>query len=69
MVTRINGLYANNFRRKFFRATLACLATLVALYALVGLVSLAEISEGVNHAYISFWHGPWRALFQFLGLI
>jgi hypothetical protein len=29
---------------------------------------LAEVSEGINHSYSTFWHGPWKALFQLIGL-
>jgi hypothetical protein len=73
MVAAIRNMYIakdRSDRRKSLIGAIASMSAVVATaYVAVGLTSLAEVSVGINHVYSTFWHGPWRALFQILGLI
>jgi len=41
----------------------------IVIYIIISGFSLIAVAMGEDVPYISFWHAPWRFLFQLLGLV
>ncbi len=48
---------------------LAFVAAIVVMWFFIGLISLGQAASGDPVYYVNWLHGPWRWLFQLLGLL
>jgi len=52
------------YQEPWWRTMIGGLLIVLFMYLSVGIASIFQAVEGADIAYVSFWHAPWKLLFN-----